>query len=100
MALYSPPTDPKIISILFEKAHNTVKNSHPEYFKKETKTDIEKNINKGVRLKTMSLGSGASGGTGGGKDENAPAKKTLSPIQIRALEDGGWSEEDIKKFTT
>lgn len=100
LTLYVAPTDPKLISVLFEKAHNAVKNLHPEKFKQIVQTDIAKNVNKNVRLKTMGLGSGASGGTGSGNDKNAPTKKSLSAIQIRALEDGGWSEEDIKNFTS
>lgn len=92
------PSDPKDILKKFEKAHNLVKQQHPEKFKGiATKTDINNHINKSVRIKTQQLGGKSStGGTGGNQKEST--KKTFSDVQIRALEDGGWSKEEISQL--
>ena len=100
LSLYATPSDPKLISRLFEKAHDSVLKLYPTKFKtSKSEYNIDKDINKSVRIKSRALG-GSSGGSGADKsDSSGSDKKSFSEVQIRALQDGGWSEEEIKALT-
>jgi hypothetical protein len=91
---------------LFEKAHKGVIDTYPDKFKKPAAKVIvndkkDEQQNKVVRLKTQGLGgkSGGSGGAGNG-DKSGASKKSFSDAQIRALQDGGWTDEEIKQLTS
>lgn len=97
---YVAPKDSSKIPELFEKAHREVLRRYPERFSKSTKN--EKNNedikNASVRIKSQGLGGGTGGGGGKG---GSPAKstKTFSDAQIRAMQEGGWTDEEIKELT-
>jgi hypothetical protein len=105
LAQFAAPKDPKQIPALFAKAHRLVMDQFPDKFKTSKKTDTDKkevsdaDKSKSVRLKTSGLGGKPSGSGDGGNKSNNATKKTFSPTQIRALEDGGWSPEEIKNLT-
>lgn len=101
LAQFAAPKDPKSIPSLFAKAHRLVMDQFPDKFKNiAKKTDSDSDKNKSVRLKTAGLGgkSSSGGGDSSGKS-SAATKKSFAPEQIRALEDGGWTPEEIKKLT-
>ena len=100
LTFYAAPTDAKLIPTLFAKAHDAVVKQYPDKFKgKKSDAGNDNQINKSVRIKTQGLGGKSSaGGTGGNKNDST--KKTFSDSQIRALEDGGWSQEEIKTLTS
>ena len=106
LAQFAAPKDPKLIPALFAKAHKLVVDQYPDKFKTSKKTDTDKkdvsdsDKSKSVRLKTAGLGGkSSSGGGDAGKKSNDAGKKSFSPEQIRALEDGGWTPEEIKNLT-
>lgn len=89
LALFAKPSDPALISKLFEKAHSEVKKQYPQFFKETTLTD---KVNASQRTSTASMGGG---NTGGSSRQPKSEGKTLSAIQIQALRQGGWTEEEI-----
>jgi len=98
LSLFSAPKDPKMIKLLFERAHNEVVKQYPDKFKtKIPKTDNNDNINKNVRLKTQKLGGNVSGGSD--SQGESGSGKNFSVAQIRALEDGGWTQKEIEDLT-
>jgi len=101
LSYYVQPSDPKLIPELFERAHRAVKDRFPDKFHAKVAVksrDTDKDTAKVVRTKTQSLGGGApSGDTKVQADKSS--KKSLSDAQIRALEDGGWTAEEIKELT-
>lgn len=108
LALFSAPKSADLIPELFERAHKLVQAKHPDKFKssKEVKTDkkVDKDdqTNKSVRLKNASLGGGSSGASGSGDEnnQNKSSKKSLDSAQIKALQDGGWTDEEIKNLSS
>lgn len=103
---FTKPSDPKKIGDLFEKAHREITRLHPDKFKaptdkKETKKAPvdDKTKAASVRLKSGGLGGGTGGGKGGSAKTVSQTSKELSDVQITALRDGGWSEEEIKHLT-
>lgn len=102
LTFFATPSDPKLIPKLFEKAHESVLKLYPDKFKtKKIESDADKDANKSARIKSRALGgsSGGSGADSGKSDSSGGAKKTFSEAQIRALRDGGWNDEEIKKLT-
>lgn len=95
LALYAKPTDPALISKLFEKAHSEVKKQYPQFFKETTLTD---KVNASQRTKTASMGGGNTGGSSK-QSQSQSERKTLSSIQIQALRQGGWTDEDVERLT-
>lgn len=105
LSYFAAPTDPKLIPALFAKAHKHVVEQFPDKFKAKDANKKPSNngdqINKSVRIKTQGIGGKSSGSSGAGSDADKGAtKKTYSDVQIRALEDGGWSQEEIKRLTS
>lgn len=101
LSYYVQPTDPKLIPAFFERAHKIVKDKFPEKFvgrvvQKDARS--EKDAVKVVRTRTQSLGGGAPAGDKSGSQDKS-SKKTYSDAQIRALQDGGWTDEEIKELT-
>ncbi len=92
LSYFSAPKDPRVISKLFEKAHREVIKLYPDKFKDEKKSDDS--INKSVRLKSQSLGGKSSSGMSSVKSKEG--NKEWSDVQINAMRQGGWSEEEIK----
>ena len=100
LTFYAAPTDAKLIPTLFAKAHDAVVKQYPDKFKvKKSNSGNDNQINKSVRIKIQSLGGKSSAGGNSG-NSNDSTKKTFSDSQIRALEDGGWSQEEIKTLTS
>jgi hypothetical protein len=106
LSFFSAPKDPSLIPALFERAHKLVMQNYPDKFKSskevkstDKKVDKDDQINKSVRLKNASLGGGSSGGSGSGDSDKGSSKKSLDTAQIRALQDGGWSDEEIKNLS-
>jgi len=92
LALYAKPSNPTLISKLFEKAHSEVKKQYPQFFKEST---INDKVNASQRINSSSMG----GGNTGGSSKQAPrSDKALSAIQIQALKQGGWTEEEIERL--
>lgn len=102
LSYFATPKKPELISALFEKAHEQVVKKYPGKFK-TTVAKKDTTVEDGAasaRIKKQQLG-GGSGGSGGGSDKKDTAPKTkFSDIQIRTLEDGGWTEEEIKALTS
>jgi predicted metal-dependent hydrolase len=89
---YAKPSDPSLISKLFEKAHKTVKEQYPQSFK-----NLQERINAEARTKLASAGGGV---TGGNRPQAQPSHKTnLSSRQKEVLLAGGWTEEEIKNLS-
>ena len=100
LSFFATPSDPKLISKLFEKAHNEVSKLYPNKFQtRRAESNSDSNANKGARIKSRSLGGSSSGSGGKSSDDAGGSKKSFSEVQIRALQDGGWSTEEIKKLT-
>lgn len=103
LAQFAAPVDAKLIPRLFEKAHKLVVDQYPDKFKNSNKSDYkgvsDDQKNRSIRIKMQGIGSkSSSGGGAGGEKYNSNSKKTFSQEQIRALEDGGWSQEEIKSL--
>lgn len=105
LSLYSTPKDAKLIPKLFEKAHSEVAKLYPDEFKKATpdKKEISEDTKAAAgRIKKQQTGGGPSGGSSGGGSTSktvSGTSKTFTDVQITALKDGGWSDEDIKRLT-
>lgn len=102
LTFFATPSDAKLIPKLFEKAHNEVIKLYPDKFKerKNAEYNSDKDTNKNVRIKTLGLGGKSSGGGDSGtKDKTDGSKKIYNSAQIRALQDGGWTEDEIKELT-
>lgn len=96
LSVFTQPKDPKLIPKLFEKAHTLVKLTYPDKFVKKVENKVD-NINKSVRLKTAGLGGKPSGGSNNSdKSGERGEGKVWSDVQINALRNGGWTEEEIK----
>ena len=107
LSLYSTPKDAKLIPKLFEKAHSEVRKLYPDKFKKTApdKKEISEDTKAAAgRIKKQQTGGGPSGGSSGGGSTSSKTvsgtAKTFTDVQITALKDGGWSDEDIKRLTT
>lgn len=105
LSLYSTPKDAKLIPKLFEKAHSEVAKLYPDKFKKAVpdKKEISEDTKAAAgRIKKQQTGGGPSGGSSGGGSTSktvSGTSKTFTDVQITALKDGGWSDEDIKRLT-
>lgn len=98
LALYAKPSDPKLISQIYERAHKAVRDKFPTYFKTTNSvnlSDQKKNI---VRNQGAGTGGGAS--SGGGSSAGSSKEGKLSPMQIEHLRAGGWTEEDIARLNS
>lgn len=106
LSLYSTPKDAKLIPKLFEKAHSEVAKIYPDKFKKAApdKKEISEDTKAAAgRIKKQQTGGGPSGGSSGGGSTSKTVSgttRTFTDVQITALKDGGWSDEDIKRLTT
>lgn len=97
LSYFTTPSDYKMIPKLFAKAHSEVAKMYPDKFKGKSTAGSDTQISKSVRIKTQQLGSKSGGSSG--KSNDSDSKPSFSDAQIRALEDGGWSQEDIKRLT-
>jgi len=99
LSFFAAPKDSTKISKLFEKAHREVSSQYPDKFKGEKKKTVTDDTKKSSALvKKQSVGGGSSGG-GSGSSKKEEGSKDFSPKQISALQDGGWSDEEIKELT-
>ena len=92
LALFAVPSNPALISKLFEKAHSEVRKQYPTLFK-ESKVDEQ--VNASQRSALASMGGGK---TGGASRQPKTEGAKLSSIQLQALRQGGWSEDDIARL--
>lgn len=97
LSYFATPKSPDLIPKLFEKAHEQVAKKYPGKFVTVKKNVVDTSAAE-ARISRQRLG-GGSGSSGGkqGKADDA-AKPRFSDAQIRALQDGGWSDEDIKRL--
>ena len=106
LSLYSAPKDSRLIPKLFERAHSEVSKLYPTRFKKASDKKIEISDEQkaaAARIKKQQTGGGPSGGSSGGGSTSKTVSgtaRTFTDVQITALKDGGWSDEDIKRLTT
>lgn len=94
LSLYARPSNPSLIAKLFEKAHAEVKKQYPRFFKEST---ITEKVNANQRINSAALGGGNTGGSTPKPNKDA---KNLSAMQIQALRQGGWSEEEISNLNS
>lgn len=92
LALFAKPSNPGLISKLFEKAHSEVRKQYPQFFKEST---LDNKINATQRTNVASMGSGNTGGSSRSKPTEG---KKLTSFQIQALQQGGWTQEDIDRL--
>jgi len=93
LALFAIPSNPALISKLFEKAHAEVKRQYPSRFQ-DSKVN-EQSVSS-HRTNLASMGGGKTGGSSSRPTSSGGAK--LSSIQLQALRQGGWSEEEISNL--
>ena len=79
---YRTPGNPRDIGRLLEKAHKTVGKiaADPNVSAKKRQVEI------------------ASVGSSGGNVQRSSSRKALDPHKRSVLEQGGWSEEEIKRI--
>lgn len=94
LALYAKPSDAKLVTKLFEKAHTIVKLQHPDKF--SSKPNAESVQARNQKLKVAQMG----GGQGGSTSKKETKSTALSADQIRIMKDGGWTDEDITNFNS
>lgn len=95
LSLYAKPSNSSLIPKLFEKAHSEVKKQYPQFFKE---TKILEKINANERTRMASMGGGNSGGAS--RPQAKSKDVTLSALQIQALRQGGWSEDEIEELNS
>lgn len=90
LSFFTQPKDPKLIPVLFERAHKAVKERFPSYFK----TDKESIAIAETRVRKAGLG----GRTGGSSSGTSRSKTTsgLTEQEKQIYRNGGWTEEEIK----
>ena len=93
LSLFARPSNPSLISKLFEKAHNEVKKQHPQFFKESSLTE---KINANQRINSASMGGGKTGGTSQRTSKAEGGR--LSDKDVQTLLRGGWSEKEIAEL--
>ena len=81
LGLYRKPTDPHLIATLLQRAHQAIQKVPSDQGIAQKKRQAE-----------------VAGVGGGGAQRSSSKRYTLDPQKRQALENGGWSEEEIKKI--